>query len=182
MTGKNLSEKVFLTGFMGAGKTAAGPILSRLLGVPFRDLDSLICERRPEGIEKIISSLGEPEFRRLESEILAEVCSFPGALVVSTGGGVVISEQNRLVMKESGVIIYLKASLETLMRRISKNAVRPLLKTGDPASRAAELFSGREAFYEESDLTIETDGLSAREVAEKAAGTLRLEGFLKKGA
>lgn len=167
---------------MGAGKTSAGAVLARILGLPFYDLDSMICERRSGGIEGIMSSLGEPGFRMLESELLAEVCSLPGSLVVSTGGGVVISERNRRVMEEAGVVIYLSAKLETLICRISedKSAARPLLKGGDPVSKAADMLCARKPFYETADVTIETDGLSAEEVARKAADVLCSDGVWKK--
>lgn len=166
---------------MGAGKTSAGAVLARILDLPFYDLDSMICERRSGGIEGIMSSLGEPGFRMLESELLAEVCSLAGSLVVSTGGGVVISEKNRRVMEEAGVVIYLSAKLETLICRISedKSAARPLLEVGDPVSKAADMLCKRKPFYETADVTIETDGLSAEEVARKAADVLCSDGVWK---
>ncbi len=178
----NLPEKIFLTGFMGAGKTSVGRFLAGIVDAPFCDLDSLLCERKSAEIEDMISSLGEPEFRRLESELLAEVCSLPGTLVVSTGGGAVMSERNRRAMEQSGVVIYLKARLETLMERISKDVgvARPLLKVDDPLARAAELLSAREPFYARAGVIMETDGLSARKVAEKAADIFRSGEFRKK--
>ncbi len=160
---------------MGSGKTAVGAVLAQIFDAPFCDLDSLLCERRSAEIEDIISSLGEPGFRKLESELLAEVCSSPGPLVVSTGGGAVISQENRRLMEESGVVIYLRAGLKTLMCRISKDkgAARPLLNVDNPASKAAELFSERKNFYEKADVIIDTNGLSAGDVAGKAAEILR---------
>ncbi len=172
MKKSRLDEKVFLTGFMGAGKTTVGPVLARLLGVPFVDMDSMIRERQSCEIEDIMSLLGESGFRNLESEMLAEICSSPGAMVISTGGGVVIAEKNRRAMKESGITVYLKAKLETIMMRISKEnergiSVRPLLKSDNPFERAAELFADRMEFYEKADLTVETDGRRPEDVAEK---------------
>ena len=173
MAAEKLPEKIFLTGFMGAGKTSVGRALARRLGVRFRDLDSLIAERSGAGIDEIISSLGEDRFREMESAALAEVCSAAGPAVVSTGGGAVISERNRRAMERAGVVIYLKAKLETLMRRVSLDAPRPLLKVEDPAGKAAELLAARSRFYEAADFTIETDGLSPERVADRAEEILR---------
>lgn len=170
---KGFSEKVFLTGFMGAGKTTVGRSLARRLGVGFRDIDSLITKRSGSGISEIFSSLGEERFREMESVMLEEVCSASGPAVISTGGGAVISERNRRAMERAGVVIYLKAKLETLMRRVSPDAPRPLLKVADPAVKAAELLAARESFYEEADFTIETEGLSPERVAERAEEVLR---------
>ncbi len=176
---EKLPEKVFFTGFMGAGKTSVGSSLSGILNMRFHDLDSMLAERHSVGIEEIISSFGEPEFRRLESELLAEICSLPGAAVVSTGGGAVVATANRRAMEQCGVVIYLKARMETLMRRISGDTPRPLLKVEDPCSKAAELFSARERFYKTAGFTIETDGFSSREVADKVADILIAKGVIK---
>jgi len=184
LTRNSLTEKVFLTGFMGAGKTTVGRVLAGILGVPFVDMDSVISERQSAEIEGIMSSLGEPGFRNLESGLLDEICSSTGAMVVSTGGGVVISGRNRRTMEQSGIVIYLKASVETIMKRISDEneegiSSRPLLKSGNPFERAAELFAKRKEFYENADLTIETDGIRPEDIAEKTV--LLLEEYLGNG-
>lgn len=181
MTAKN-PEKIFLTGFMGAGKTTVGSVLAGKIGAQFCDLDVFISARESASVDEIISLRGEAEFRKLESEALAEVCEKPGTGVVATGGGVVLSESNRAAMKQSGVAIYLKADFETLMRRISQDAPRPLLKVSYPETKAAEIFSGREHLYETACLTVETDGLSPDEVATKTVGLLFPRGVSKAGA
>ncbi|MCY4043208.1 MAG: shikimate kinase [Candidatus Dadabacteria bacterium] len=173
MAAEKLPEKIFLTGFMGAGKTSAGRALARRLGVRFRDLDEFIALREGMSIGDIFSSSGEDGFREAESAALAGICSATGPAVVSTGGGAVISERNRRAMERAGVVIYLKAKLETLMRRVSLDAPRPLLKVEDPAARAAELLAARASFYEDADFIIETDGLSPERVADRAEEILR---------
>ncbi len=160
---------------MGAGKTTAAGAIASATGAKFCDLDEFISHRQSASIDDIISSLGEPEFRRIETEALAALCARGGFCVVSTGGGVVISESNRAVMAQSGVVIYLKAKVETLMRRISQDAPRPLLKVDNPGAEAARLLSERERFYEAADFTIETDGMCPDEVASEAVRLLRAE-------
>ena len=170
---KEFPEKIFLTGFMGAGKTTVGRALARRLGARFCDLDNIIAEREGMGADEIISSLGEKRFREMESAALETVCSANGFAVVSTGGGTVVSEGNRRAMERAGVVVYLKAELETLMSRVSLDAPRPLLKVENPAGKAAELLAGREPFYGEAGFTVATDGLSPERVAEKTEEILR---------
>lgn len=158
---------------MGAGKTSVGALLARKTGMDFCDLDALVAERGGASIERLIESLGEGGFREMESAALEEICSSRKPVVVSTGGGVVVSERNRRSMERSGVVVYLKASLETLMRRISQDPPRPLLKTDNPEKTAGELLSARARFYETAHFTIETDGFTAEDVASKVEDFLR---------
>ncbi|WP_462137462.1 shikimate kinase, partial [Candidatus Mycalebacterium sp.] len=99
---KKPPEKIFLTGFMGAGKTTVGSILAGKIGAQFCDLDAFISARESASVDDIISLRGEAEFRKLESEALVAMCEKPGFGVIATGGGIVLSESNRAAMKQAG--------------------------------------------------------------------------------
>jgi len=144
--------RVFLTGFMGAGKSTVGRLVGELLHLPFVDLDGRIEEQAGRPIVEIFSDVGEVGFRALESEALVEIARLSG-VVVATGGGVVASGSNRRTMHAAGTIVWLDPDIDTLLSRLSAEAIaeRPLLGSREEARR---LWQTRLAHYEDCDLRI----------------------------
>lgn len=150
---------------MGAGKTTVGKILSKKLGYRLVDIDSEIEQVQDTPITDIFKLKGENYFRDVETRMLEEI-SRRSNQVVSTGGGIVIKDENWDIMKNNGVTIYLKSTIKTLFNRVKHKTTRPLLNVEDPFDRAKELFSGRETLYEKSDIIIDREGLEPEKVAE----------------
>lgn len=167
---------LILTGFMGSGKSTVGKIVAERLGCRFVDLDAEIAAAAGCSINDIFARDGEGGFREMESSRLEQILSAGEGSVVATGGGVVISAQNRTLMRSRGVIINLKVTLEELLSRLDGCSDRPLLAGGDAAKRAATLMDEREQFYADADIRIDTDGKSVEDVA--AEILCRLKGFL----
>ena len=150
---------------MGAGKSTVGKILSKKLGFRLVDLDLEIESDQNAPITEIFKNKGEKYFRDVETSILKNI-SRRTSQVVSTGGGIVIRDENWEIMKNNGVTVYLKASIETLFNRVRHKTTRPLLNVEDPFEKAEELFSSREMLYEKSDIIIDREGLEPEQVAE----------------
>ena len=149
---------------MGAGKSTVGPILANTLGWEFYDLDKVIEKKAGKKIREIFEKDGEPYFRTLESETLREL-SKGEKLVISLGGGTMISEDNLKFLKETGKIVYLKVSQESLYNRLRFKKDRPALTGSLPDNPSKEelmskiniLMETRKPFYEKADITIEAD-------------------------
>jgi len=146
-------QRVFLIGFMGAGKTSIGKELSAKMKYSFIDLDHFIERRYHKNIRQIFEEKGEYAFREIECKVLREVAEFEN-VVISTGGGTPCCHQNMMFMNEQGTTVYLKVSNEELVRRINLNkSVRPLLKdfSGNELSRfVEETLVKRRPFYEQA--------------------------------
>lgn len=145
--------RIFLTGFMGCGKTTVGRLLADRLGVDFVDLDCRIESRAGLAVREIFESHGEETFRRLESEALQELGGIEKA-VVATGGGLPIEEDNLRRLRSLGRTVWLDVPFEALAARLSDEdwSDRPLLRD---RAQARELFEQRRARYQEADLKIE---------------------------
>jgi len=120
-------KNIILTGFMGTGKTSTGRLLAARLDYEFQDIDTLIVEQENKSINEIFAEQGESYFRGIEAYILASVLHGTN-LVVSTGGGAVISENNRELMRESGIVVNLTASPTAVLERLAGENDRPLLR------------------------------------------------------
>lgn len=172
MSRKNLIHKnIFLVGFMGAGKSTVGKILADKTRYTFLDADKVIEEKAGTTITQIFAEHGEPYFRNLESESLEELADDSNQ-VIATGGGVVQRERNWQAIKNSGISIYLKASVETIWDRIKNDTSRPLLQVDDPVETARELLNKRAEMYEKADIIINTDELSLEQVADNIVNLL----------
>jgi shikimate kinase len=161
---ENQTSCVFLVGMPGSGKSTIGRGLAKALHRPFIDLDQAIEDRCGVAIPVIFEIEGEQGFRKRESMVLQEVTASQSNAVVATGGGAILAQQNRKVIADRGVVIYLKASLDELVRRTSRDRNRPLLVTDDPKARLQALFDQRSPLYEQAaDLVFETGaaGVSA---------------------
>ena len=160
---------IYLIGFSGTGKSLSGIRAAELLKLPFVDMDDLIEYRTKKSIPEIFEDDGEDAFRKIETDILREL-SEKSSRVVSTGGGVPVRELNRQIMRNSGVIIHLTATPETIHKRLttrqSRNrTLRPLLGDDAPEQRIANLLAERTEAYSCADRSIDTEGLSHRQVA-----------------
>ena len=167
-------NNIYLIGMMGSGKTVTGKALARLAQMDFVDLDEEIESETRLTINEIFQKRGEPFFRAEEKRILNRIARQKNT-VVATGGGVVLDPENVGKMKETGRLVYLLTSFETLWERVRDKRDRPLLAAADPQGTFLKLFQQRKPLYEAScDGRAATDGLTADRVARKIA-----EEFLK---
>ena len=164
------ADNIFLVGFMGVGKSAAGKLLAEKLEHEFFETDLLIEKTADKDINQIFKDSGESVFRAVETTVLKKV-SIERNAVISCGGGIILREENRKIMSESGTTVFLNASPETLLSRLieSKNS-RPLLDgLSDPEKldRINGMLAERIPFYRTSDLTINTDDKPTDSVVEE---------------
>ena len=157
---------IYLVGFMGTGKSAAGKQLATRKKWQFLDLDELIELKQRMTISDIFAKAGEAYFRRIEKKTLAEVAEESG-FVVACGGGIVLDKDNIRVMKNTGTIICLTASVKEILKRTQGFKHRPLLNVKDSAKRIEMLLKFRAPFYAQADHTIDTSRLKTEQVVEK---------------
>ena len=142
---------------MGAGKSTIGRLLAKELRLPFKDSDKEIELRTGANIPLIFDVEGEQGFRDREHATIAELCQLDG-VVLATGGGAVMREDNRQALKAGGCVIYLCTSVEQQLDRTARDRNRPLLQTPNPGKVLAELMAIRDPLYREvADIIVETD-------------------------
>lgn len=169
----NHQGNVFLIGPMGAGKTTIGRHLATLLHKRFVDVDQEIEKRTGVSIPVIFEIEGEDGFRRRESAVIEELTRDTD-IVLATGGGAVLLEENRKVLKERGIVAYLQADIETLVERTRRDRNRPLLQTDNPRGKIEELLQQREPIYREiADVIINTGQRAPSSVARDVAVRLK---------
>lgn len=165
------ARTIILVGPPASGKSAVGETLAGRLKLRLYDTDTMVEERRGRSIADIFATEGEAQFRVYETEALERACAEADA-VVATGGGAVLSEDNRRTLKHAGVVVYLRADEETQLQRVADTATRPLL-AGDPQTRRAklkQLNAERAPLYEAvADLTLDTNDLSTDDAVERIA-------------
>jgi len=150
------SNNIFLVGLMGAGKTTIGRQLARKLGKRFIDSDHEIEARTGATIPWIFEIEGEASFRRREADVIRDLSS-QDELVLATGGGAVLNPASRALLAERGTVIYLRATIGSILQRTSHDKNRPLLQTADPRAKLEELFAQRDPLYRKiADLVIDT--------------------------
>ncbi len=160
-------RNIFLIGPMGAGKSTVGRQLSKALKKEFLDCDKAIEERTGVNISLIFELEGEEGFRKREQAMLHELTERDD-IVLATGGGAVLSEENRARLMSRGFVIYLDAPVDLLVERTARDRNRPLLQTDDPAARIADLMAMREPLYRQvADVVIPTGRRSARYVVKE---------------
>ena len=170
---KTNTDNIFLIGLMGAGKSTIGRQLAQELGKQFRDSDSEIEKRTGVGIDVIFDIEGEQGFRQRETGLLRELVGERG-IVLATGGGAVLAAENRQLLTDNGMIIYLKASAEHLAGRVRLDRRRPLLQSGNKLAKIRELMSEREPVYQElADLVVETNSRSVPRVVREISKMLK---------
>lgn len=164
--------RVYLVGPMGAGKTTIGKLLADELRFDFKDVDREIELRAGVDIPWIFDQEGEAGFRTREAAVLEEL-SHLDAVLISTGGGAVMREDNRHLMHRSGSVVYLHTSVAEQARRTGRDKKRPLLQGRDPAQVLGELMLVREPLYREvAHIVSVTDGRSPKAVAHDLAQQL----------
>ena len=155
---------IILCGMMGCGKSTVGACLAERLGRAYCDTDALIVERHGR-IADIFENHGEAYFRTLETETVKELVQ-KDPLVIATGGGLVLKQENAALLKNSGKIVFLRANVETLVRRLHADTQRPLLQNADSLrERLENLLKDRAPIYERTaDITIDVDEKTPEEI------------------
>lgn len=159
---------------MGTGKTCVGQRVAKSLGFRFVDTDALIVKKAGKPIAAIFEESGEDAFREMETAAL-QSCASKKNQVISTGGGIVTRPENIEILRNAGYVIWLRASVETILERTGRNNDRPLLATPDPAATVRKLMGDREELYRSAaHLPISTDDLTLDETTYGVAESARL--------
>ncbi|MBB4173651.1 shikimate kinase [Sulfitobacter noctilucicola] len=151
-----LRKTVVMVGMMGAGKTAVGRALAAKLRVPFLDSDHEIEVAANLSVPEIFDRDGEAFFRKRETEVIARLLDSERG-ILSTGGGAFLAKQNRELISQRGVSVWLNADLELLWNRVKHKNTRPLLRTSDPKATLAALYDTRTPLYQQADLSVPSD-------------------------
>ena len=158
---------IFLVGMMGAGKTSVGKVLARRFAKTFHDSDFVIETRTGVKIPVIFELEGEAGFRAREAAVISELTALKD-IILATGGGVVLDQHNRDLLRSNGTVVYLRASVNELWNRTRHDRNRPLLQTADPYARLCELHAQRDPIYRElADITIDTGSQSVKALVAK---------------
>ena len=164
---------IFLVGMMGAGKTTIGKALAKVLQREFIDLDHELEARCGVRIPVIFEIEGEQGFRKRECQVLDD-CTVRPNLVMATGGGAVLAEENRQALKNRGIVVYLRASVDELYRRTSRDRNRPLLATPDPRATLRNLLELREPLYASvADIVVDTGTISVSQLVAQLVERLK---------
>lgn len=166
-----MMKNIVLTGFMGTGKSEVARELSRLCGMRLIDIDQEIEKTQGISIAEIFSRHGEEYFRIIETAAILQFASEQG-VVISSGGGAVLREENLKALQAHGIIFCLTASPETIRLRTAGNNNRPLLQCDDRQVRISELLKERQPFYERAGIMINTEGKTPLEVANEIIGKI----------
>ena len=166
-------KNIFLIGFMGCGKSTIAKVLSEKLDTAQVEMDELIVQEQNMPITEIFEKYGEDYFRDIETELIRRLNTQDG-VVVSCGGGAVLREENRRMMKKAGVIIWLTAQPETILERVKHSTNRPVLNGHMNVEYITELMKKRQAFYEAAaDFSVATDGKSRDEICTEILGLMK---------
>lgn len=165
-------KNIFLIGFMGCGKSTIAGTLSKKLALPQVEMDELIVEEQGMPITEIFEKYGEEHFRDIETALVRRLQEKDG-VVVSCGGGAVLREENRCMMKQSGVIVLLTAKPETILERVKNSTNRPVLNGNMNVAYIEILMERRRACYEDAaEICIATDGKSVEEICDEILGKI----------
>ena len=158
-------KNVYLAGFMGTGKSSTAKAISRILGVPWIDLDEAIVREEGQSVAEIFSLRGERAFRNAEHRAIKAVVEGPGA-VVALGGGAVCFERNRALLRGTGPVVLLTAPDEVILRRVGRSQNRPLLAGPDAPAKVRALLVRRMRDYRRYRLRVDTAELTPAGAAE----------------
>jgi len=164
---------LFLVGMPGSGKSTLGRLLAKRLDKRFYDTDAELERRLGVTIPVIFELEGEPGFRDRETAIIGEFVGYEN-VILATGGGAVLRNENRLCLKQNGTVLYLHAPPETLWDRTRRSKHRPLLQAADPLARLNELYQFRDPIYREvADFVVESDQEQVIRLAQRLEQQLR---------
>ncbi|MEO6053784.1 MAG: shikimate kinase [Chthoniobacterales bacterium] len=167
-----MASNIILIGFMGSGKSSIGRRLASLTGFKFTDTDDLVVEKTGMPITEIFSKHDEEHFRSLETEVLHSLKDASG-IVLATGGGLALREENRPLLKQIGTVVWLDASADALFERVSRNNRRPLLLTENPRETFDNLLAFRNSIYEAlCDIRIDSTALNHERTAQAVLDAL----------
>lgn len=168
---------IFLVGLMGSGKTTIGRALAKRLNMQFVDADYEIESRTGASITLIFEIEGEASFRQREADVIRDLTQQQG-IVLATGGGAILNEESRRHLREHGTVVYLRASVSSLLQRTSHDRNRPLLQTADPRARIEALMRERAPLYEEvAHITVETGRPNVQTVVQTILSQLEVAGW-----
>lgn len=160
-----MKRNIYMTGFMGTGKTTVSRILEKETGFEMVDTDEAIAGQQNKSIREIFESEGEGYFRNLETELLRELGA-TGGKIVSCGGGIVLREENVRLMKESGVVVLLTARPDTIFSRVRRGTDRPVLNRNMSLEYVEKLLEERMPYYQAAgEVIITTDNRTPREIS-----------------
>ncbi|MBI3901692.1 MAG: shikimate kinase [Nitrosomonadales bacterium] len=164
---KRQSGNIILVGMMGAGKTTVGKLLAQQTGKIFIDSDEEIQQRTGVTIAHIFDVEGEAGFRQREANVVQDLVRRDN-IVLATGGGAVLNEQNRVALRSNGVVVYLKSAVHDLWLRTRHDRNRPLLQTADPRAKLKELYEQRDPLYAQTaDLVMPTGKQNVHSLVEQ---------------
>lgn len=169
------TRSIVMVGLMGAGKSAIGRRLATSLQMPFLDADSEIEAAAGCTIQDIFDRHGEAYFRDGERRVIARILSGP-PVVLATGGGAFMDESTRELIARTGISVWLRADLDTLVRRTSKRSNRPLLKKDKPATILKDLMKVRHPIYELADIVVDSDDGPPEDTVERVRAALEAFG------
>jgi shikimate kinase len=161
-------RNIALIGFMGTGKSSVGRLLAESLHFEFVDTDDLIEAHAGKTIAEIFAQDGEPAFRELEKQTVAELVK-RSKFIIATGGGLGASQPNLDSLKTHSLVVCLWSSPEKIWQRVRHQHHRPLLADPDPLSKIKTLLAAREPFYKQADVMMNTDSRSIKAVAQQVA-------------
>ena len=154
---------LYLVGMMGAGKTTVGRELATHLGYRFVDTDAVISQLTGKSITQLFANVSEAEFRQLESQVLAEVSAYTN-LVIATGGGIVLRQENWSYL-HYGLVVWLDVPVEILYARLAEDTTRPLLQDAEPLEKLRVLLEQRQPLYRQADLQVTVTNDTPQQVA-----------------
>lgn len=168
-----MDKNIFLIGFMGAGKSSVAALLKEKLQMKLVEMDARIVEEQGITINEIFEKYGESHFRDIESELVKTIGN-EGNTIVSCGGGVVVREDNTKHMKQSGKIVFLTATPETIYERVKDGTDRPILNGNMNVEYIAGLMEKRRALYENAaDIKVATDGKTLEEICDEIISSVK---------
>jgi len=166
-------KNIVLIGFMGTGKTTIGKLLSEKLSFPFFDTDKIIEQNTDMSIPQLFEKVGEKEFRNYETEVVKLLSDTEGC-VISCGGGIVLNKTNMDLLSKNGIIVYLNANVDTILKRIVGDKNRPIIAAMEnPKDEIEKLFNKRKQFYQRYNFSFDVDDLTPDTIVTNIINTVK---------